>query len=162
MVKTTNQLYVGAKFRTKWDFVRSVPVKDLLIGSWSRDGGSFLISDANACARGNGHDVGVMTLIVHKFSSFSSFFQICLPCFPSIFPYVCVFFPNKKKPSVTGDKNKKNAAAYGAMALGCGLCGRGSGSGDLRFCLRCPNKSQWVMKTKGQRTNICILYAYYI
>ena len=41
MVKTTNQLYVGANFWTKWDFVRSVPVKDHLIGSWSRDGGPF-------------------------------------------------------------------------------------------------------------------------
>ena len=123
--------------------------------------GSFLISDANACARGNGRDVGVMTLTVHKFSFFSSCSRFVCHVSPQFF-HMFVFFANKKKPSVTGDKNNKNAAAYGAMALGCGLCGRGSGSGDLRFCLRCPKKSQRVMKTKGQRTNICILYAYYI
>ena len=123
--------------------------------------GSFLISDANACARGNGRDVGVMTLPVHKFSSFPSFSRFVCHVSPQFF-HMFVFFSNKKKPSVTGDKNQKNAAAYGAMALGCGLCGRSSGSGDLRFCLRCPKKSQWLMKTKGQRTNICIHYYMHI
>ena len=63
---------------------------------------SLLISDANACARGNGRDVGVMTLTVHKFSFF-----LVVPDWFAMFPLnfsICFcFFSKKKKPSVTGD-----------------------------------------------------------
>lgn len=119
--------------------------------------GSFLISDANACARGNGRDVGVMTLTVHKFSFF-----LVVPDLFAMFPLnfsICLcFLPTKRSPPWLVIKTIKTLPrmVQWRWAVACVAAAAEVGTSDSASDVPKSPSGWWKPRGKGQT------YAYYM